>query len=125
MERAQKIYQGITLEDVRDAAYRAFKDHDGEAIVLRFARKFDYNCERIYKSIKNHTYHQDLWYRQLTKINNNGITGKCICGYFKVAVVAQTCNVFISKLFSLIYETHSSNLSNCFSVYLSFIGFEK
>ena len=110
MEREQKIYQGITLEDVRDAAYRAFKDHDGEAIVLRFARKFDYNCERIYKSIKNHTYHQDLWYRQLTKINNNGKVRNIDSPSLKTRIFQY---IFLNKFEPLYYKRDNHNGKNC------------
>lgn len=65
------IYDRISKDDVVRAAYRAFKEHSGEHVVLEFARNMDENCTYIFESIKNHTYLNDVGYRKLTKTNNN------------------------------------------------------
>lgn len=72
VKRVSGIFDGITLDTVREAATRAFIGHGRDHEVIRFKERMDAECRYMYDRLKNGTYIQVIKYRQLEKTNNNG-----------------------------------------------------
>lgn len=72
MEKLKEIFDGITLDDTEEAAYRAFRGHSAKSDVKRFVNDFRYNCNEMHNRLKNGTWRELISYRSLDKMNNNG-----------------------------------------------------
>lgn len=67
-----KLFEGITREDVVAAAYSAFKGHNSKSDVKAFKAHFDERIDRIYNAIKDGSYRELIKYRKLKKTNHKG-----------------------------------------------------
>ena len=65
------IFEKITLQDLREASFKACKGHKKQNQVKKFEKNFEENCEMLFERLMNGTYKELIEYRQLTKVNNN------------------------------------------------------
>lgn len=65
------IFESITLEDVRQASFKACDGHRKQNQVKKFEKNFERNCKMLFEGLKDGTYKELIKYRQLTKVNNN------------------------------------------------------
>lgn len=72
MKRLYGVFDNLTLDDIKEAARRAFESHDGESVVIQFAKKFDENCLALYMALRDGTYVDLIGYRKMKKKNSNG-----------------------------------------------------
>lgn len=71
MKRVERIWETITLEDVRTAGFKACTGHKKQNAVKKFEKNFESNCRTLFDKLMDGTYTDYIKYRQLTKVNNN------------------------------------------------------
>lgn len=65
------IFENITLEDVRQASFKACDGHRKQNQVKKFEKNFERNCKTLFERLKDGTYKELIKYRKLVKVNNN------------------------------------------------------
>lgn len=66
------LFDTITLEDVRQATFKAFKGHNSKSDVKAFKANLEKNILDLYNAIKDGSYKKLIGYRKLKKRNHKG-----------------------------------------------------
>lgn len=72
MKKTRVLTKPISVEDVMEAAKRAFRGHSGKPDVKRFKQEMEGNCQKLHRSLQDGTWRDVLSYHKLEKTNNNG-----------------------------------------------------
>ena len=110
MKRINSIFDALKVDDIHDAALRAFKEHEGESDVIKFRAELDKNCSELYIALLDGSYRGRIKYRQLENTNNNGKRRKIDSPDLPTRIYQY---VFLNKIEPVYYSKDNLMGLNC------------